>query len=212
MAETTLDSIKNRISANAFDPARKLSNEEIEELVGYAIEAPSSFNIQHWRFIAVTGDAEKQTLKSLAYNQQKVVDAPVTFIILGDLLGHTKLPDIVARAVAAGVIAQPIADYFVNGAAGLYSNYTDERLVRDEAVRSAAFAAMTLQLAAQAKGLVSGPMIGFDFEGVKKAFGIDDRYVLVMLLAVGYEAPGNWVRKPRLAVSEVLAYNAGREF
>ncbi|MFQ3585198.1 MAG: nitroreductase family protein, partial [Cyanobacteriota bacterium] len=85
-------------------------------------------------------------------------------------------------------------------------------LARDEAIRSGAMAAMALMIAAQAKGLVSGPMIGFDPEGVKREFNIPDRYVPVMLLPVGYAAPGNWPRKPRLSVNEVLAFGQGREF
>lgn len=71
---------------------------------------------------------------------------------------------------------------------------------------------MTLMIAAQAKGLVSGPMIGFDPEGVKREFGIADRYVPVMLLTVGYPAAGNWPRKPRLTVEELLVFDRGREF
>jgi len=31
-----------------------------------------------------------------------------------------------------------------------------------------------------------------------------------MLLTVGYPAPGNWPRKPRLAVGKVLAFNNDR--
>jgi hypothetical protein len=33
-----------------------------------------------------------------------------------------------------------------------------------------------------------------------------------MLLTIGYKAPGNWPRKPRLAVDEALAFGRGREF
>ena len=73
-------------------------------------------------------------------------------------------------------------------------------------------AAMTLMIAAEAKGLVSGPMIGFDPEGAKREFGISDRCLPVMLLAVGYPAPGNRPRKPRLSVDEVLAMNGAQAF
>jgi nitroreductase len=55
-------------------------------------------------------------------------------------------------------------------------------------------------------------MIGFDPEGIKREFGISDRYVPVMLLPVGYVAPGNLPRKPRLGVDEVLAFDRSREF
>ena len=213
MSTNTLDSIRNRVSANAFDPAKPLSKAEIEELVSYALEAPSSFDIQHTRFIAVVDQAQKEKLKALSWNQAKVADAAVTFIILGDTLGHEKLPDLLARAVKAGVFEQGVADYLVNGAAGFYSNYSNTQLVRDEVIRSASFAAMNLMLAADAKGLVSGPMIGFDSAGVQKAFNIPERYVPVMTLAVGYaKEAGNWPRKPRLTVAETLAYDEGKTF
>jgi nitroreductase len=204
-----LSLLKQRISANQFDATKTLSEDEIKDLVFYATQAPSSFNLQHWRFIAVTEPAAKERLKAVAFNQQKVADAAVTFIVLGDLEGHIKLPDILSRSVKEGIIAQDMADTWVGMAD---QTYTNAQLARDEAIRSASLAAMTLMIAAEAKGLVSGPMIGFDPVGVKREFNISERYVPVMLLTVGYAASGNWPRKPRLGVDEVLAFHEGREF
>lgn len=206
----TLELIKQRISTNKFDASRTLSEAEIRELVAYATEAPSAFDIQNWRFIAVTKPEDKQRLKSLAHNQQKVVDAAVTFIVLGDLRGYEKLPQILKPMVDGGLMDQAVADRWVKSAASGYGG--DEQFARDEAIRSASLAAMTLMIAAQAKGLATGPMIGFDPVGLKREFDIPDRYVPVMLLTVGYPAPGNWPRKPRLKVDEVLSFNKGREF
>ncbi|MFN0087892.1 MAG: nitroreductase family protein [Blastocatellia bacterium] len=206
----TLQLIRERVSANKFDTTKRLTEDEIRELVSYAAEAPSAYNIQNWRFVAVTDPEAKERLKALSYNQQKVVDAAVTFIVLGDLRGYEKLPEIMRRTVEAGILPQPVADGWTKGAAKAYSS--SEQFARDEAIRSAALAAMTLMIAAQAKGLLSGPMIGFDPEGVRREFNIPDRYAPVMLLTVGHPAPGNFPRKPRLTVDEVLAFNAGREF
>jgi nitroreductase len=206
----TIELIKQRISTNKFDASRTLSEAEIEELVAYATEAPSAYNIQNWRFVAVTNPEDKARLKSVAYNQQKVADASVTFIVLGDLRGYEKLPQILKPMVDSGLMDQAMADGWTKSAASSYG--ASEQFARDEAIRSASFAAMTLMIAAQAKGLATGPMIGFDPEGVKREFNITDRYVPVMLLTVGYPARGNWPRKPRLGVEEVLAFNKGREF
>ncbi len=206
----TLETIKQRISANHFDSSKRLSEAEIKELVSYATEAPSSYNIQHWRFVAVTKPEEKARLKAVAYNQPKVADAAVTFIILGDLQATEKLPQIYQPLVAAGAMPQETADRVVAMATGAYQDKPQKQ--RDEAIRSASLATMTLMLAAEAKGLVSGPMIGFDPAGVKREFNISDRYVPVMLVAVGYPAPGNHPRKPRLSADEVLAFEQGREF
>jgi nitroreductase len=205
-----LQSIKQRISTNKFDQSRTISREEIEELISYATQAPSSFNIQHWRFIAVTKPEDKTRLKSLAYHQQKVEDASVTFIVLGDLRGHEKLREILKPSIEAGIMDEKTASSWVNSANKSYS--TNERFARDEAIRSATLSAMLLMIAAEARGYVTGPMIGFDPEGVKREFGISDRYVPVMLLTLGYPAPGNWPRKPRLSVDQVLAFDRGREF
>src|SRR4030095_680584 len=108
-----LQLIKERISATKFDTTRKLSNEEIRELISYAIEAPSSYNIQNWRFIAITGQEEKERLKKVAYNQQQVVDAAVTFIVLGDLRGYEKLPEILRCSIELGILSQEAADVWV---------------------------------------------------------------------------------------------------
>jgi nitroreductase len=205
-----LEAIRRRTSANHFDPNATLSEDQIKELISYATQAPSSYNIQHWRFIAVTKPEDKARLKAVAMNQQKVADAAVTFIVLGDLRGYEKLPIIMQRAVEVGLSNEQAAERGVKSATKAYSN--DERFARDEAIRGASLAAMNLMLAATARGLASGPMIGFDPECVKREFNISDRYVPVMLIAVGPGAPGNSARKPRLTVDEVLAFHEGREF
>lgn len=202
--------IHERISAQHFDPTKTLSEAEIRSLIEAATEAPSSYNIQHWRFIAVTDAEKKKALVGAAYGQTKVADAAVTFIILGDLEGYKKLRGILDRSVAAGLLPQGMTDQWVQMASGAYGS--NPQFARDEAIRSGSLAAMTLMLAATARGLVSGPMIGFEPDKVKALFGIADQYVLVMLLPVGYPAAGNSTRKPRLTVDEVLSFNESRIF
>jgi nitroreductase len=77
---------------------------------------------------------------------------------------------------------------------------------RDEAVRTATFGASQLMFAAQAQGLGSSPMIGFDAAGVAKEFGLRSDEVPVVLVTVGYAADGNWPQKPRRSVTELLSF------
>jgi nitroreductase len=205
-----LTTIRERISTNLFDPDRDISKSEIRDIIADAIEAPSSYNIQHWRFVAVTDPEKKQQLKAAAFNQPKVGQAAATIIVLGDLRGHEKIEDIVERSVKQGLVPKESAAAAVQRATNAYNN--NPQFARDEAIRSASMAAMTLMIAAQARGYATGPMIGFDPEAVKKIFKISDRYVPVMLITLGHAAPGNHPRKPRLNVDEVLEFNEGREF
>jgi len=196
------DAITQRISANKFDTSKQLHSEQIRQLVDYAMQAPSAYNIQHTRFIAVTDPAAKAVLKTIAYNQQKVEDAAVTFIVLADTRGHELMSHIGAMAERAGLWDQAGTDGMVKAVNGTYGD--NPARAREEAIRSASLASMNLITAAQAMGLVSGPMIGFKPEELIKQFNINERYVPAMLITVGYEAPGNWPKKPRLLANEVL--------
>ncbi|WP_397602014.1 nitroreductase family protein [Silvanigrella sp.] len=93
---SALEILKKRTSANNFNNTKQMSESDIRELIGYACEAPSSFNIQHWRFVAVTEKDIKEKLKAVAFGQQKISDAAVTFVVLGDLKGIDKLAEAIA--------------------------------------------------------------------------------------------------------------------
>ncbi|MEK9146359.1 MAG: nitroreductase family protein [Elusimicrobiota bacterium] len=204
---SALEAIRRRITAEKFDSSRTLSEQDILELIEYATHAPSSFNQQHWRFVAAVRPEDKARLTRIAYNQTKVSDASVTFIVLGDLRAHERLGEVLSRSVAAGVLDQSTADVWVAMAGRMYADPQD---ARDEAVRSASLAAMTLMLAAESKGLVSGPLTSFDPDLLIKEFDIPERYVPVMLLPVGYPDFGNGPKKARLKAFEVLRFGSGR--
>jgi nitroreductase len=205
-----LDVLTKRTAAEHFDSAASISDSEIRGLIEEASQAPSSFNIQHWRFIAVTDPEIRQRLKSatIESNQRRVADAPVTFLVLGDLQGHKRLGEILDETVKAGLLSREVADVWIAMAIQMYGN---PLAARDEAIRSASLAAMTLMLAAGDHGYVSCP-IGFDPIRANNILGISDRYVPVMMLAVGRPSLGNTARRPRLSVDDILAFNHFREF
>lgn len=196
--------IKSRISGNSYDTQRALSDAQIADLIELATYAPSAFNAQNWRFVAVRSAEAKARLLPLAYGQEKVVDSAVTFIVCGTLNPHQSLPASLKPAVDAGILDQSIFDMWVGAATGMYQD--NPQLQRDEAIRSGSLAAMTLMLAAKGQGLLSTPMIGFDQAGVAAAFNLAAYEIPVMLVTVGYPGSGNWPQKPRKAVKDVLEY------
>jgi nitroreductase len=205
MHQTTIhDIIAARISANYFDTARPLDDAHIAELVRLATLAPSAYNLQNWRFVAVRTSEGRRRLQSLAFNQQKVGDAPVTFIVCGTLEAHRALPAALAPSVDQGIIDSDTAAAWVRSAVSGHAG--NAQLQRDEAVRSASLAAMTLMLAAQGMGLASGAIGGFDAAGVAAHFDLGKHALPVMLIAVGYAADGNWAPKARKPVAEVLHF------
>lgn len=194
--------IEARVSVNHFDPHRQLSGDMVQSLVAQATRAPSAYNFQNWRFIAVCSPQAKARLKSVAYGQQKVVDASVTFIVCGTLGAHEQLEQVLEPSVVAGIMGRQMASEWT--AQAIRAHAANPGLQRDEAIRSASLAAMTLMLAAEGMGLVSGAMIGFDMDGLTREFGLDATDVPAIVVTVGYPAAGNWPQKPRKPLSEVL--------
>ena len=196
--------IEQRASINRYDANRSISDEVIESLVAQATRAPSAYNFQNWRFIAVRSPKAKARLNSLAYGQQQVVDASVVFIICGTLMAHEQLANILKPSVEVGMMEQSTADGWVAQASQAHDD--NPILQRDEAIRSASLAAMTLILAAEGLGLTSGAMIGFDMASLAREFNLMSHEIPAIVVTVGYPASGNWPQKPRRPLSDVLQF------
>lgn len=196
--------LEQRISCNYFDPTHQLESAQISELIRLATLAPSAYNGQNWRFIAVQSSTAKQQLLQHAYGQQKVADAAVCFIVCGRLDLHVQLAKNLAPSVAAGIMSAELAANMVHYASEAFADQPQNQ--RDEAIRSGSLAAMSLILAAQEMGLASCPMTGFDATAVTDTFGLSCSEIPIMLLPVGRAAPNNWPQKPRRAVADVLGF------
>lgn len=198
----TLEAIRSRTSANNFDPTHELSNSEIEELIALGQEAPTSFNLQNWKAVVFRSKQIKDEVKAAAWGQAKVSDAAVSILFVGILDGHKEAQRLWQPLIDGGGLTEEAAAGLVGMANNFYADNAAAQ--RDEAIRSASLAGMTVMLAATAKGLSSGPMIGFDPVQVANLAGLGENEIPVLLLAVGRPAEGNWPRKPRRALSEQL--------
>ncbi|MBC7799346.1 MAG: nitroreductase family protein [Gemmatimonadaceae bacterium] len=202
MSNPIIDAIERRRTTVLFDPSRDIDDEQIRELVRHATRAPTFFNLQNWRFIAVRTPEAKARLRQVAWDQAKITEAAVTFIICGQLADHRVMADRLHPAVAAGIMPEPMVPGWEAAAKSLY--FEQPQRQRDEAIRTATFGAATLIFAAHAMGLGAGPMIGFDAEAVAREFDLAPDEVPAMLVAVGYATPENWPQKPRRRLDQVL--------
>ncbi|ANE47736.1 NAD(P)H nitroreductase [Paenibacillus swuensis] len=183
---------RERHSVRHFDASYKLSEQEIKELLEIAGGAPSSWNLQHWKFVAFTDAEAKEKLLPIARGQKQIVDASVTIAILGDLEANRNAELVYGSVIRAG-LEDTYAGY--NSHQVLLSDIEEAYAVnetssyrRDEAIRNASLAAMQLMLATKAKGLDSGPLVGFEADAFINAFHVPPRYIPVLLVAIGKAA------------------------
>jgi nitroreductase len=172
-----------RHSVRKYDPNAEIPREDLNEILRLAATAPSSWNLQHWRFIVVTDRAKKEQLLPIAYGQQQVVDAFATIIVLGDLEADKSARPVYDEALAKGYVTEQVRETLIGQIEGAYRN--NPQFARDEAIRNASLASMQLMLAAKAKGYDTCPMGGFDRDALIQALNIPPRYVPVMMITVG---------------------------
>ena len=191
--------INNRRAVNFFDPAKNVSEEHIKTIIEMASKAPSSFNLQPWSLIILRDRKDKERLKKLAWDQPKVTEAPVIFIVLADRDGWTEGHRFVEKnfqeMIKAGSMKEAQRQWFADARKTLYGKSKESQ--QAFACKNTGFFAMGLMLAAKSLGIDTHPMDGFDHEGVKKEFNIPDNYWIPLLLAVGYFDESNTLVPPK---------------
>ena len=90
----TFDAIYQRRAIKQYDPKHKLSPEEETKLLEAAIQAPTSFNIQHWRFVIVRDpDLRKKIRTEFGNDQAQMTDASLLIIMTADTKAWQKNPE-----------------------------------------------------------------------------------------------------------------------
>ena len=190
---------KKRRSINFFDTEKIIPPALLKEMVELAALTPSSFNLQPWNLMVLTDPDKKEQLKSLAWDQPKVVEAPVVMIVLADQNGwqdgHPVFEKNWEEMLASGSMSLEQREWFLNATRTLYNWSPEANLAF--AAKNTGFFAMSLMHAATSLGLETHPMDGFDHEAVKKVFNIPEHYWVPLLLAVGYPSPGLELHPPK---------------
>lgn len=180
--------IAQRRSIKTFktDP---IAPELLKQLVELTVAAPSSYNIQDWQIILVQDEAQKAALSAASWNQQQIIQAPVTFVFAADPnAGEQNLTPILERGLETGAWNEGTVNYFKTAIPQFQAGLGDKR--REYAIKDAIIAATHLVLAAESLGLSTCFMNGWIEDQVKQVIGAGDNpdLAIAVLVPVGYAA------------------------
>lgn len=199
--------VKDRRSATKFHSEVTISDQELEEIFSLVKYAPSAFNLQHAHYVVVKDPERKNKVYEAANKQYKVKTASAAILVLGDLNAFENVRQMNEGMLHLGIINKQELDMTVESVTQFYEDRGDS-FKRDEAIRNASLSAMLLMLIAKDKGWDTCPMIGFDPEQMQRELNIPERYVPVMLIALGKEdVSGQRLRGYRKPVGEFVTYN-----
>ncbi|RDI41867.1 nitroreductase family protein [Falsibacillus pallidus] len=181
--------LKKRRSIKNYDPTVKISREEMEEILTTATTAPSSVNMQPWRFLVIESDEAKATLAPLAkFNQNQVETSAAVIAVFGDLNNFENAEEIYSSAVEKGFMPQDVKENILTSFSGYFNTISREDM-RDVVLVDGGLVSMQIMLAARAHGYDTNPIGGYEKDQIAEAFGLDkDRYVPVMLISMGKAA------------------------
>ncbi len=188
----TLTAIRHRRSIKSFKPD-PIPAPVLQTLIEHTVAAPSSYNLQDWRIVLVQSPEQKQALAEAAFGQTQVLEAPVTFVFAATTTAWQDdilMEQIYQMALDAGAWLQSTVDYFKTAIPQFQAGLGDK--VREYALKNAMIAATHTALAAEALGLSSCYMNGWQEEKVKAVIGAagDPSIAIALLLPVGYAAQG----------------------
>ena len=181
------EAIEARRAARAFRPA-PIPEEVLSEILHWALQSPSGYNLQPWRFIVVREQANKDQLKACAFDQPQISQAPVVLICCGDRrVNQTDyIEEIIQLGIAAGGVNEKYAEFMRGAIPQLFEYQPCFESIEAWTNRHTMLAVAHLMIVAKAFGVDSCPMEGFVTAQVKEAFNIPAEVDVCCLLPLGY--------------------------
>jgi nitroreductase len=233
-----LEAIFKRRAVKVFDPVQ-ISAGIREQILNAARRAPSSFNSQPYRLYWIETPEERTAVARLCLEQMPAKTASALVAVVADIgslvatsqgnlewmrsrseFSEAKIRDYERTATIGRILFMP-GPFGIFGAAkwGLFWLLnlwkvtgippTSRQNLFKWATKSTSLACENLMIAAEALGINTCPMEGFDGRRLSKYLGLSSRYhEIVMVIAIGrksqtYDEPPQW-RRPLHATVRIL--------
>jgi nitroreductase len=233
-----LEALFHRRAVKAFEPA-EIPQVLREQILDAARHAPSSFNMQPYRFFWVESSPRKATAAKLCLGQMPAATASALVVAVADIgsLAATSQGQLEWMRSRSEFSEAKIRDYertakigrilFMPGPFGIFTAIKwgmfwllnlwkvmgMPPLSRQDlfkwATKSTSLACENLMIAAEALGINTCPMEGFDGRRLSQYLGLSARYhEIVLVIAIGkkshaYVEPPQW-RRPLEATVTIL--------
>ena len=206
-----------------------LERELIERLLRTAQWAPSGYNLQPTRFVVVANPETRSRIRRACMNQQSIVEAPIVIVFAGDHLAFDRLEEALNSDLAAGAITPDYANFlrkivrlmFKQGPLGinwlwkatliplarLFVPIPQMMAVHKRfwLAKQVMLCSMNFMLAAEAAGLGTVPMEGFDAGRLRRSLDLPRSWEPILVVPVGYTETGP-AKKTRLPLQRVILW------
>lgn len=200
------DIVLNRRSIRNYDPSYEIEHSELLQIIDEAAKAPSSVNLQPWRFVIVESEEAKAKLKPLIrFNTLQNETSSAMILIFGDLKCQEYAQEIYQEAVNRGLMPQEVMEKQLAAIVPMYDSLNKAQMERIVQI-DASLVAMQLMLVARSHGYDTNPIGGFNADRLAAAFDLDEeRFHPVMILSIG-KAMETGYESVRLSAEKITVF------
>ncbi|HJD16369.1 MAG TPA: nitroreductase family protein [Candidatus Enterococcus stercoripullorum] len=200
------DIVLNRRSIRSYDPSYKIEHNELLQMIDEAAKAPSSVNLQPWRFVIIESEEAKAKLKPLIrFNTLQNDTSSAMILIFGDLKCQEYARDIYQEAVERGLMPKEVMEKQVAAIVSMYDSLNKAQMQRIVQI-DASLVAMQFMLVARSHGYDTNPIGGFEADQLAEAFDLDEeRFHPVMILSIG-KAMETGYESVRLSAEKITVF------
>ena len=197
----------DRRSIRLYDKDVKITDEELKTVILEANLAPSSMNMQPWRYVLVTSDVAKEKLRPALYGNIKQLETSAAMIVIFNDLQKFELAEkIYNQAVDQGLMPPEVREKQLTNIRNMMQKVDLDKL-NISGMIDCGLAAMNLMYVAREHGYDTCPIGGFNHEMIHDVVGLDkERYTPVMIVSIGKAAEEGFpsVRLPFDDVAKII--------
>ena len=179
-----------RFACKHFDSSKKISDEELKNLLDTTRLSPSSSGLQAWKFIVVTGQDIREKLFPVCDNQSQIKEASTLVFCCArtDLLGKNGVIERYAKLYQKenSKTEEETLKYEERLSKSVSSK--DKEWQKNWVEKQVYIAVEVLILAAAEKAIDSCPMEGFDADGVAKVLELPKDFHPTVLVSLGFRS------------------------
>jgi len=181
--------LEERCAIRSYDKNVKIDREELSDILQDAMTAPSSFNLQPWRFIVIDTPEGKEKIKPyMMFNALPWETSSAIIAIYADKKVLDTVEGLLSNDVEMGLRTKEQKEQLKQIINAYIGSYTQERQ-SNALMLDCGFISMQLMLSAKAYGYDTCPIGGYDRQGFSDAVGMDsERYIPVILISIGKAA------------------------
>lgn len=179
--------MQERHACKEFDDTKKIDSNDLNNILEAGRLSPSSFGLEHWKFLVIQNEELKAKLRPLCWNQVQITSSSELIVILAKTAclkpDNRYIKDMLFRRD----YPQEKKDFYLK----LYGDFIQDKLESKALYgwsRAQCYiASANMMTYASSIGIDSCPIEGFEKEGVEKLLNIDtNEFELALILPFGY--------------------------